>query len=113
MDSILTSVKKLLGLESDYTQFDTDIIIAINSALMVLNQLGVGVVTDFKITDASETWSDYLGEDSNIEGVKTYVYLKVRLIFDPPTSSFVVDSIERLINEYAWRIQIQVEGSEA
>ena len=110
MDSILTSIKKMLGIESDYTQFDADIIIAINSALMVLNQLGVGLVTDFKITDASETWSEYLGEDSSIEGVKTYIYLKTRLIFDPPTSSFVVDSMERLIKEYEWRIQIQMEG---
>lgn len=110
MDSILTSIKKLLGIESDYTQFDSDIIIHINTALMALNQLGVGAVTGFKITGSTETWLNYLGVETNIEAVKSYIYLKVRLAFDPPSTSFVIEAIERQISEIEWRIVLQMEG---
>jgi len=112
MESILTSIKKLLGPEEDYTHFDGDIIIYINSVLMALNQIGVGPEAGFVITSKTETWVDYLGEDANLEAVKTYVYMKVRLIFDPPSSAFVLEAIERTIKETEWRILVRVEGGE-
>ena len=104
MDSILTSIKKLIGPEEDHTHFDPDIIIHINMALMVLNDLGVGPTTGFVITGADELWSDFLGDRADLEAVKTYVYLKVRLIFDPPSSGFLIDAIERQIKEFEWRL---------
>jgi hypothetical protein len=110
MDSILTSIKKMLGIEAEVTQFDTDIIININSVFMVLTQLGVGPTTGFIITDDSETWSDFLGDVITQEAVKTYIYLKVRLIFDPPSSGFVLESTQRLINEFEWRLNSQAES---
>lgn len=110
MDNILTSIKKLLGIEEEYTHFDTDIIIYINSAFMSLNQLGVGPETGYIIVNDSEKWTDYLNDQINIEAVKTYVYLKTRLIFDPPSSSSVIDAIERQIKETEWRILVQTEG---
>jgi hypothetical protein len=85
MDSILTSIKKMLGIEADYTHFDPDIIVAINSAFMFLYQLGVGPVTCFSITDAAPIWTDFLGTNIDLESVKTYTYFKTRLMFDPPT----------------------------
>jgi len=109
MDSILTSIKKLLGIEEEYTHFDTDIIIYINSALMYLNQLGVGPETGFYITSDSETWDNYLNGETTIESVKSFVYLRTRLIFDPPSSSSVIDAIERQIKEAEWRILVQAE----
>lgn len=108
MESILTSIKKLLGLDEDYTQFDTDIILYINSVFMSLNQIGVGPAAGFTISDKSTTWSTYLGEDANLEGVKSYVHLKVKLLFDPPASNFVLESMERLAKEFEWRIMVQV-----
>jgi len=110
MNSILTSIKKLLGLEEDYVQYDNDIIIYINSVLMILNQLGVGPTTGFSITDKTKTWTDYLGTEINIESVKPYIYLKVRLIFDPPSSNSVIEAIERQITELEWRLVNQAEG---
>ena len=110
IESILTSIKKLLGLTEDYTQFDDDIIIHINSVFMALTQLGVGPSAGFTITDKTKKWSDYLGAQTNIEAVKSYRYLKVRLIFDPPSSSAVIEAIERQRAELEWRILNQVEG---
>lgn len=112
MESILTSIKKLLGIEAEYTQFDTDIIIYINSALMMLNQLGVGPEEGFIITDDSETWSDYLGEGSNYESAKTYILLNTRLVFDPPASSVIVEAFERMKKELEWRLAVQAEEVE-
>lgn len=109
MDSILVSIKKLLGVDEYCDHFDTDIIIHINSALMVLNQLGVGPSTGFVVTSNSETWSDFLGENKAIESVKTYVYLKTRLVFDPPQTSSVIDAINRQISELEWRINVAVD----
>lgn len=109
MDSILTSIKKMLGIEEEYTQFDTDILININSALLTINQLGIGPDTGFYITSKTETWTSLLGARIDIEAVKTLVYLKVRLLFDPPSNAFVVDSIERTIKEFEWRLNVQVE----
>jgi hypothetical protein len=110
MDSILTSIKKMLGLEEDQTCFDQDIIININSVIMVLSQLGIGPTEGFVITGSTEKWTDLLGERKDLESVKTYIYMKVRLLFDPPTSSFVIESINKMITEFEWRLNIQVEG---
>lgn len=112
MDSILTAIKKLLGIEEDYTHFDADIILNINSVLMVLNQLGIGPETGLYITDKDETWSSLLGERKDLEAVKTYVYLKVRMMFDPPTNSFLVDATERQLTEFEWRLRAQAEKTE-
>lgn len=113
MESILTSIKKLLGIGEEYTSFDLDITMCINTALAVLTQLGVGPTTGFVITDANTTWNDYLGEDNRLEMVKMYVYLRTRLMFDPPLSSAVTEVIKSQISEYEWRINVQVESMEA
>lgn len=112
MDSILTSVKKMLGISEEDEHFDTDIIIHINSVLMILNQLGVGPSKGFSISDAFDSWSDFIPTDSSIEAVKSYVYLRVRLLFDPPTSSAAIESINKMIAEYEWRINVMVETGE-
>ena len=109
MDSILTSIKKLLGIEETYTYFDTDIIIYINSAIMSLTQLGVGPSTGFVISDSSQTWTNFIGERTDIESIKSYIYLKVRLIFDPPANAFVNESMIRQITELEWRLNVQSE----
>lgn len=109
MESILTSIKKLLGITAEYTHFDTDLIVHINSVLMVLNQLGVGPEECFFIEDESSSWADFLGDNTNIELVKTYVYLKVKLLFDPPLSSAAVESTNRLISEFEWRLNVAVD----
>lgn len=105
-DSILNSIKGLLGIDESEKGFDSDIIMHINSVFMVLNQLGVGPDEGFTISDDSAAWSDFLGGDKSLEGVKTYAYMKVRMIFDPPTSSSVMDSIKRSIDEFEWRLNI-------
>lgn len=112
MDSILNSIKKMLGIEEDCTHFDQDIIIHINSSIMVLNQLGIGPATGFSITGVDEKWSDIVGDRLDIEAVKTYIYLKVKLLFDTPTSSFVIDAIEKQITQLEWRLNVQVEKLE-
>lgn len=110
MNSILTSIKKLLGIDESYEHFDTDIIIHINSVLAILTQLGVGPSTGFSITGKTETWSDFIGSNSaNLENVKSYVYMKVRLMFDPPSTAALIDSMNRLINELEWRLNVAVE----
>lgn len=110
IESILTSIKKLLGIEESYEHFDADIIMHINSVLMVLTQLGVGPSEGFSISGKEEIWSDFLGADSaNLEGVKTYIYMKVRLIFDPPTTAAAIDSMNRLVNEFEWRLNVMAE----
>jgi hypothetical protein len=109
LDSILQSTKKLLGIESDYTHFDIDLILHINSVLMGLTQMGVGPEEGFSITNEEDTWGDFLGTVTNLEGVKSYIALKVRLVFDPPTSSSVSDAINRYIQELEWRLNNQVD----
>ena len=112
MDSILVSIKKMLGISEDVKIFDADIIIHINSVLMILNQLGVGPSKGFSITDATSTWSEFIPNESSIEAVKSYVYLKVRLLFDPPTSSAAIESYNKMIAEFEWRINVMVETGE-
>lgn len=110
MDSVLTSIKKLLGITEEYKQFDKDLIIHINSVLMGLTQIGVGPSEGMIIQDDSTTWNDLLSNISNLEAVKTYVYLKVKMVFDPPTSSSVMDAMNRSISEYEWRLNINADS---
>ena len=109
-ESILTSIKKLLGITEDYEHFDQDIIMHINSVMMVLNQIGVGPKNCFSIKDKISTWSDFLSDETNLESVKTYIYLTVRLLFDPPSNSQVVESINRMANEFEWRLNVAAES---
>lgn len=111
MESILTSIKKMLGIEEEYTHFDEELIMYINSVLMGLTQIGVGPAEGYSIKDRNDFWADYLGNNTNLEAVKSYIYMKVRLIFDPPSSGFVLDSIERLTKEMEWRLNINVDPS--
>ena len=107
-DSILTSIKGLLGVDESVTAFDQDIIIAINTAFNYLNQVGVGPETGFSITDDSAVWTDFLGVATDLEAVKTYAYLRAKLLFDPPLNAFLVDAIKEQLVELIWRLQIQV-----
>ena len=110
MESILTSIKKLLGIAEEYEHFDNDIIMHINSVFMILTQLGVGPSKGFVITDSSASWNDFLPEGGEkLQAVKTYMYMKVRLMFDPPTSSAVMESMNRMINELEWRLNVVVD----
>ena len=110
MESILTSVKKLLGIPEDYIHFDADIIMHINSVFMILTQLGVGPPEGFSIEDDSAIWEDFVSDNTKLQAVKSYVYLRVRLLFDPPQSSAVIDSINRTISELEWRLNIAAES---
>lgn len=113
VDSILTSIKKLLGPEEVYEQFDTDIIMHINSAFSTLTQLGVGPEEGFVIKDKTAIWTDFIQDDKRLEFVKTYIYLKVKLVFDPPLSSSVLDAMNRQINELEWRLNVAVDSGTA
>lgn len=104
IDSILTSVKKNLGPEEAYEHFDQDIITHINTALATLTELGVGPEDGFSIEDKNAKWSDFIGNSKLLNMVPTYVYLKVRLTFDPPTTAAVLESFDRQAKEYEWRI---------
>ena len=105
MDSILTSIKKLLGISADYTHFDQDLIIQINSAFSALTQLGVGPIEGFEIQDASSTWSEFI-DDPRLNFAKTYVQIRVKLAFDPPTSSALIESYNRQLDELTWRLTV-------
>jgi hypothetical protein len=107
--SILTSTKKILGLAETYTAFDTDVLIYINGVLSTLTQLGVGPLEGFMIEDATPTWETYLGDDPRLNAVKTYVYLRVRLLFDPPQSSFLLQALDEQIKEHEWRLNATVD----
>lgn len=110
-DSILESIKKLLGITSDYSVFDADIIMHINSVFFVLQQLGVGPKNGFRINDAGAVWSDYMPEENpNIESVKSYIYLRVKMLFDPPLNSSVIEAMNRQIAELEWRLNVEVEN---
>ena len=113
MKSILTSTKKMLGIEESYTHFDQDIIMHVNSVFFTLNQLGVGPEKVFSISSEMNTWDEFLGSQAvDLQAVKTYVYLKVKMLFDPPTSSFVLDSYKQQATELEWRLNVQVENAE-
>lgn len=109
--SILISTKKILGLTSDYTVFDLDILTHINSALSVLSQIGVGPTNGFYVEDSSDLWTDFIPNSSILSMVKTYVFLKVRMLFDPPATSFLISAMNEQIKEYEWRISTLRESS--
>ena len=109
MDNILSSIKKLLGIPTEETAFDSDIIMHINSVFMILNQLGIGPSDGFTISDDYALWSDFIPDGQNLELVKSYMYMKVRLIFDPPSSSAVLSAMEKSISEFEWRLNVQAE----
>lgn len=109
-DRILESVKKVLGVAPDYLAFDADIMMHINSAFSVLHQLGVGPDEPFMIEDETSTWTEFLGTERGVNSVKSYVYLRVRLLFDPPATSFVLGAMEKQIEELGWRISTYMEG---
>lgn len=105
-ESILTSIKKLLGITEDYYQFDADIIMHINSVFSTLMQIGIGPKNGFSITGEQETWNDFISDNKKQQSVISYVYLKVRLLFDPPSSSVLVSAINEQIKEFEWRLSI-------
>lgn len=104
MDSILTSIKKLLGITEEYTHFDTDITMNINAVLAILTQMGVGPSSGFAILDKTSTWEDFVGTDYNFSLLQSYVHLKVKLMFDPPATGPLTQSIERLVSEFEFRL---------
>lgn len=106
MDSILKTIKKLLGISDEETHFDLDIITHINSTFSILHQMGVGPNKTFNIQDDTATWDDFIEGDTNFSDVRTYIYLKVKLLFDPPMSSSVMSAIERQISELEWRMNV-------
>ena len=112
MESILTSIKKLLGIAEEYEHFDPDIIMHINSVFMILTQIGVGPSEGFTIEDETSVWTDFIPETPRLEAVKSFVYLKVRLLFDPPLSSAVTESMNRMIGELEWRLNVAAETTE-
>jgi hypothetical protein len=103
-ESILDSTKKILGLDASYTPFDLDVITHINAAFSILNQLGVGPEEGFSISDSGSVWGDFGVPLNQLSLVKTYVFLKVRMLFDPPSTSFLLDTYTKQIQEYEWRL---------
>ena len=113
MESILTSIKKLLGIAEEYTHFDADLTMHINSVLAVLTQIGVGPSEGFSIKDKIAVWTDFIPANSRLEFVKSYTYMKVKLLFDPSLSSAVIESTNRMISELEWRIQVAADPVES
>ena len=112
MESILTSITKLLGIAEDYNQFDQDLIMHINSVFSILNQLGVGPSEGFSISDSFAVWDDFIPDNQKQNLVKSYMFLKVKLLFDPPLTSAVIESINRQISECEWRLNVIAETKE-
>lgn len=114
MESILTSIKKMLGIPEEYDHFDPDLIMHINSVLSILTQIGVGPSEGFRIEDDLATWEDFLGDDTDYEAVKSYVHLRVKLLFDTSTlSSAVIESMNRMISELEWRLNAIAESKQS
>lgn len=111
-DSILDSVKKIVDIAEGINEFDNRIIMYINTSLATLNQLGVGPEHGFMIQDATPTWEDFLGSDPNFNLVQSYVCLQVRMLFDPPTTSFTIDAMNNQIAKFEWRISVYREGKD-
>lgn len=108
-DSILTSIKKLMGLTEEYDAFDQDILILINSVLFELEQIGVKAKDGFSLSDKTAVWSDYSDDDRLLNVLKPYIYMKTKLTFDPPTSSGALDSMNRIIDRFEWRINLYAD----
>jgi hypothetical protein len=107
-DSILDTTKKLLGFESDYTAFDLDIITHINAVFSTLKSLGVGPTNGFMINDKEAVWEEFTGPEM-MNDVKSYMFMKVRMMFDPPTTSFHLDSLKKMAEEIEWRLHVQAD----
>lgn len=110
-ESILTSIKKLLGIPEEYEHYDMDLIIHINSVFSILNQLGVGPSKPFIISDDTSTWDEFIPDESFIACAKSYVYQRVKILFDPPTTSFNLDAVKNTINELEWRMSVMVNSA--
>lgn len=108
-DSILNTIKKMIGYDKSFTDFDMDLMIHINTNIATLTQLGVGNPLGFSVTGDTETWTTYLGEDPNLSSVKTYLYIKCKLIFDTPPTSFVIDALEKTAQEIEWRLNVTAD----
>ena len=109
MESILTSIKAMLGITEQYTHFDSELIMHINSAFSILTQLGVGPSSGFSIQDDYATWTDFMDTDPRLEMVKTYMYQKVKFMFDPPDRSVIADAMKRQIDEFEFRLTIATD----
>ncbi len=107
--SILKTIRTSLGILSDFTDFDAELLVAINSAIMSVSQLGIGPDGGFSIEDDTATWTDLYNGVANIEAVKSYIYMSVRLEFDPPGTSFLQESINRQLTQLAYRLMIEVD----
>lgn len=107
--SILNSTKKILGIGDADTSFDVDIVMHVNSVLSVLTQVGIGPSEGYMIEDSTATWDAFIGTDPRLNLVKTYLYLRVRLLFDPPGTSYALDSMKNQIAEFEWRLNVQRE----
>jgi hypothetical protein len=110
--SILISTKKILGIAEDYTVWDLDITTHINSAFFDLTQLGVGPANGFVIRDESDQWSDFIGDDLQLESVKTYIYLRVKMVFDPPPTSYAIAAMKEQIEKLEFRLNVHREETE-
>lgn len=108
-DSILNTIKSMLGPDSSYEVFDPDIIVQINTALAILTQVGVGSSKGFRITGADETWSDFLGDAEDLDMAKTYIYSRVKMLFDPPNNSFLMNALKETAQELEWRLNVAVD----
>lgn len=113
MESILLSIKKLLGVSAEYEHFDPDIIMHINTVFVILHDLGVGPTEGFAIADSDAVWVDFIDpdEDISVAMVKSYMHARVKLLFDPPASSAHIDTLNRVVNEFEWRLNSRVETS--
>lgn len=107
--SILTSIKKLLGIPAEYEHFDQDLIMHINSVFMILNQLGVGPEEGFHIEDDTVFWQDYVEDPDELQAIKSYIHLKTKLLFDPPASGTIMECYKQMINEMEWRLNVAVD----
>lgn len=107
--SIFKTIKSMLGPDADYDVFDLDIMVFINAAISTLTQIGIGPSSGFRITGYDQTWNDFLGDYEDIESVKEYIYMKVRIAFDPPTSSTVLNAYQEACKEFEWRLNVAVD----
>lgn len=110
-DSILTSVKKVLNIPADYSAFDQDVLMHINSVFSTINQLGIGPEGGLTIENATPTWAALIGSDPRLNFVKSYVYLRVRMLFDPPSTSFHLEALKQQYQELEWRMNVYREST--
>lgn len=108
--SILNTIKRALGLEPDYDTYDLEVITHINSVFSTLQQLGVGTDEAYEIESADNKWEEFLENDKNLNAVKSYIFMRVKLIFDPPGNSFAVESLQKQVDQLEWRLNVYSEG---